>query len=166
MIKSLCRSELIVRIDLCELVRTELCLILHGPNWSTCFFFFPSSPYIAAPPLSHIYLSTTNVEHLGSITFPNILKLISARREFTSCCSFLARHHVNGHWFKFIGMLCSSTCVIAWSMGMSASMSKVRYFWTSSVSCVHWCHRWFLREDDQLAHALVPVTWRWPPHLQ
>jgi hypothetical protein len=30
-----------------------------------------------------------------------MLKLISARREFTSCCSFLARLRVIGPWFIF-----------------------------------------------------------------
>jgi hypothetical protein len=113
-IKSLCRSEL---------DRTDLCWIILGLNWSTCFFFFVSSPCIAAPPLSHIYLSTTNVEHLVSITFSNMLKLISARREFTFCCSFLVRLRVIGPWFIFIGVLRSSTCVIVRSVGMSTSSS-------------------------------------------
>jgi hypothetical protein len=90
------------------------------PNWSTCLFFFASSPCIAAPPLSHIYLSTTNVEYLGSITFSDMLKLISARREFTSYCSFMARLRVIGPWFIFIGVLCSSTCVTTRLVGMSA----------------------------------------------
>jgi hypothetical protein len=98
-------------------------LVPPCPNWSTCFLFFASSPWIAAPPLSHIYLSTTNVEHLGSITFSDMWKLISARREFTSWCSFLARLRVIGPWFIFIGVLCSSTYVTAWSVGMSASSS-------------------------------------------
>jgi hypothetical protein len=75
------------------------CWFILGPNWSTWFSFFASSPCIAAPPLSHTYLSITNVEHLGSIKFSDMLKLISPRREFTSCCSFLARLRVIGPWF-------------------------------------------------------------------
>jgi hypothetical protein len=94
-----------------------------GPNWSTCFFFFASSPCIAAPTVSHIYLSTIHAEHLGSITFLDMLKLISASRKFTSCCSFLAWLRVIVPWFIFIDVLCSSTCVIVRSMGMSASSS-------------------------------------------
>jgi hypothetical protein len=123
-------SELTVRTDLSELVRTDCpnwsvrtcpnwtCWFILGPNWSTWFFFIASSLCIVAPPLSHIYLSTTNVEHLGSITFSDMLKLISARSEFTSFCSFLARLHVISPWFIFIGVLSSSTCV---TLGMSTS---------------------------------------------
>jgi len=40
-------------------------------------------------------LSRINIEHLGSITFSNILKLVSDRSEFTSFCSF-ARLRVIG----------------------------------------------------------------------
>jgi hypothetical protein len=116
MIKSLWRSEH-VRTDCSELICPNLSeLNLLDPpcsNWSTCFFFFASFSCIAAPPLSHIYLSTTNVEHLGSITFSDMLKLIPTRREFTSWCSFLARLRVIGSWFIFVGVLCSSTCVTA-----------------------------------------------------
>jgi hypothetical protein len=84
-------SELI-----CRTCPNWTCWFILGPNWSTWFFFFASSPCIAAAPLSHIYLSTTNVEHLGSITFSDMLKLISDRRELTSCCSFLALLRVIG----------------------------------------------------------------------
>jgi hypothetical protein len=94
------------------------CWFILGSNWSTWFFFFASSPCIAAPPLSHIYLSTTNVEHLGSITFSDMLKLISARIEFTFCWSFLA-------WICVIGPWSTVACVSdSWSSvtrGMSTT---------------------------------------------
>jgi hypothetical protein len=111
-VDSLCRSKLF-RSELCwvlilnwgslvsKLVRSgglkwtilDPCsgLVILGSNWSACFLFLESSPCIAAIYLSHMYLSTTNIEHLGSITFSDMLKLISARREFTSYWNLLAR---------------------------------------------------------------------------
>jgi hypothetical protein len=122
MIKSLWRSEH-VRTDCPNLFELNL---LDPPysNWSTCFFFFASFPCIAAPPLSHIYLSTTNVEHLGSITFSDMLKLILARIEFTFCWSFLV-------WLCVIGPWSTVACISdAWSCvtrGMSVTTRPRKY---------------------------------------
>jgi hypothetical protein len=94
-------SELIVRTDLSELiVRTDLSeLNLMIRPWYELIHLVLLLCFLSVyscTTLSHIYLSTTNVEHLDSITFSDMLKLISARREFTSCCSFLARLRVIG----------------------------------------------------------------------
>ena len=47
-----------------------------------------------SPPSSCVYLSTTKVEHLGSIIFSLTLIELSQSSVFTSCCSFLARLRV------------------------------------------------------------------------
>jgi hypothetical protein len=54
------------------------------------FLLVASFPSVVAPSSSHIYLRTTNVAHLGSITFSYVFKLILARKACTSCWSFLA----------------------------------------------------------------------------
>ena len=48
---------------------------------------------------SCVHLSTTNVEHLGSITSLEVIKAQSVRNQFTCCCSFLAWRPVSGLWF-------------------------------------------------------------------
>jgi len=45
---------------------------------------------------SCVYLSTINVEHLGSINFSVIDASNVVRSEFTCCCSFFARLRVIG----------------------------------------------------------------------
>jgi hypothetical protein len=116
---------------LSELIRPNwTCWFILGPNWSTWFFFFASSPCIAAPPLSHIYLSTTNVEYLGSITFSDMLKLISTRIEFTFFWSFLV-------WLCVIGPWSTVPCISdAWSCvtrGMSTSHRLVVHLFLSYI---------------------------------
>lgn len=103
-------------------------------NWSKrClpvrFLWFSSSPCIAAPSSSCIYLSTTNVKHLGSIKFSCMLKLISARSEVTCCCSFLAWLHVIGPMFTYYLAWVTSciscpwfTCDGAWLVEMTSSI--------------------------------------------
>jgi hypothetical protein len=114
------------------------------PNWSTWFFFIDSSHCIPAPPLSHIYLSTTNVEHLGSITFSDMLKLISARIEFTFCWSFLVWRCVIGPW-SIVACVSDAWCYVTRGMSTSSSsywkgviVDSVMYVWlgmcTSSSS--------------------------------
>ena len=44
---------------------------------------------------SYVFLIAINIEHLGSITFSEILKLKLIRNEFTRSCSFLAQLLVN-----------------------------------------------------------------------
>ena len=48
---------------------------------------------------SCVHLSTTNVEHLGSITSLEVMKAQSVRNEFTCSCSFLAWLLVSNPWF-------------------------------------------------------------------
>ena len=57
-------------------------------NWLSNFLVFQSSLCTC--------LSRIKVEHLGSITFSNILKLISDRSEFTSFRSIFARFRIIG----------------------------------------------------------------------
>jgi hypothetical protein len=59
---------------------------------------FTSSPCLVVPSSSCIFLRLTKVQHLGSITFLYILELISVRKEFTFCWSFLAWLHVIDPW--------------------------------------------------------------------
>jgi hypothetical protein len=75
-------------------------LVWASDSWSDCFLLFTYSPYLFVPSSSCIFLRTTKVQLLGSITFSYILKLILTRKEFTSCWSFLARLRVIGPWIK------------------------------------------------------------------
>jgi hypothetical protein len=88
------------------MVRSELswirALVILGSNFklimacrfglvrTSSFLLVASFPSVVAPSSSHIYLRTTNVAHLGSITFSYVFKLILARKACTSCWSFLA----------------------------------------------------------------------------
>ena len=51
-----------------------------------------------------VCLSTIKIEHLGSITFLNMSKLISARSEFTSFWSNFARLRVTGPLYTCVGV--------------------------------------------------------------
>jgi hypothetical protein len=77
-----------------------------------------------------IYLSTTKVEHLGSITILEVLKLKSVRNEFTCSYSFLARLLVSGPWFvSFMlegrWLIFELACTIGTSSSSSLSWNRV-----------------------------------------
>jgi hypothetical protein len=95
-------------------------LVWVGDCWSDRFLLFTSSPCLVVPSSSCIFLRTTKVQLLGSITFSYILELISARKEFTFCWSSLA-------WLRVIGPWSAGACVSdAWyyvTRGMSTSSS-------------------------------------------
>jgi len=76
---------------------------------------------------SCVHLSTTNIEHLGSITFLEVLKAQSVRNEFTCSCSFLARRLVSGPWFVSL-MLDDEllTFEISCSVVMSSSLLVIQ----------------------------------------
>jgi hypothetical protein len=69
------------------------CLVGAGGRWSGPSWWSDSSSS------SCIFLSTTKVALLGSITFSQVLELRSVRNEFTCSCSFLARLLVSGPGF-------------------------------------------------------------------
>jgi nitrate reductase NapE component len=68
-------------------------LVQAGGRWSGPSWCLDSSS------ASCIFLSTTKVAFLGSITFSQVLELKSVRNEFISSCSFLARLLVSGPGF-------------------------------------------------------------------
>ena len=55
---------------------------------------------------SYVYLSTTNVEQLGSITSLEVLKDQLVMNEFTCSCSFLARLLISDPWFGTFDVGC------------------------------------------------------------
>ena len=61
-----------------------------GPNWWSDLIWcsFGSDLVLFS---SCVHLSTTNVEHLGSITSLEVIKAQSVRNKFTCSYSFLAR---------------------------------------------------------------------------
>ena len=69
-----------------------------GPNWWSDLIWcsFGSDQVLFS---SCVHLSTTNVEHLGSITSLEVIKAQSVRNEFICSCSFLARRLVSDPWF-------------------------------------------------------------------
>ena len=87
---------------------------------------------------SCVHLSTTNVEHLGSITSLEVIKAQSVRNEFTCSCSFLARCLVSGPWFVSL-MLDGEflTFEVSCTVGMSSSSSPIE----KESSSTHPIHR-------------------------
>jgi hypothetical protein len=67
---------------------------------------------------SCVNLNTTRVQHLRSKQFSFVCNLNSARSEFTSSCSFLARLHVTGLWLTLLGV--APSCVTGSLVEMSA----------------------------------------------
>ena len=87
-----------------------------GPIWSGAL-------WVRSGALSScVHLSTTNVEHLGSITSLEVIKSQSVRNKFTCSCSFLARRLVSGSWFVSL-MLDGEflTFEVSCTVGMSPS---------------------------------------------
>ena len=95
---------------------------------------------------SCVHLSTTNLEHLGSITSLEVIKAQLVRNEFTCSCSFLARHLVSGPWFVYL-MLDGEflTFEVSYSVGMSSSFEPPPFIYIGGTT------------------SLLPENWAKPP---
>ena len=115
--------------------------------WSgvwTCWFdssLLGRSSWSVSSFSSYVFLTTINIEHLGSITFSEVLKLKTIRNEFTCSWSFLVWLLVCGPWivsFRLDGgwLTWERSCMV----GMSSLLSSSRFLNNIlKESRVSWC---------------------------